>query len=57
MNSLDPGVIERLRIQAIQAAQNQNGVNQDPRIEVAPEFAGILNDNLFPADSLSFTRQ
>ena len=47
MNTLDEGLIQRLRTAAINRAKNQG--NQGPEeIELAPEFQGILNNPLFP---------
>ena len=47
MNTLDPGLISRLRTAAINRAKNQG--NQGPEeIELSQEFQGIMNNPLFP---------
>lgn len=47
MNSLEEGLISRLRTDAIQRAKNR-GNPEEEEIELAQEFSQIINNPLFP---------
>ena len=48
MNSLEPGLVERLRVEAIQRAKARNREREDDDIVLSQEFQGILTNPLFP---------
>lgn len=48
MNSLNVGCIERIRVQAIQRAQNRNQAHEEEQVLLSQEFEGILHNPLFP---------
>ena len=47
-NTLDPGSIEQLRVQAINRARNRQGDLGENHIQLAEEFRDIINNPLFP---------
>lgn len=57
LNTLDPGSIDQLRIQAINRSKNQPAGNRENHIQLADEFRDIINNPLFPLGSLALLRQ
>jgi len=49
MNSLDVGLIDRMRIEAINRAKTRNQpANANEMIELSQEFRNIINNPIFP---------
>lgn len=56
MNTLSNGLVEALRLEAIQRAKGAPNANQEEMIELKEEFRDILNNPIFPLSTATLTK-
>ena len=55
MTTLSNGLVEVLRLEAIQRAKGAPNANQEEVIELKDEFRDILNNPIFPLSTMALT--
>ena len=56
MNTLSGGLVEVLRLEALQRAKGTPHANREEMIELKEEFRDILNNPIFPLSTTALTQ-